>query len=132
MLFCVVCHVKLTGRKTRYCGETCRKRAQRHPDLYAPSPKAAKEAREQEARDRETMPAVSPAVEAGEPARIYGALSMRLAREIDACDDQKTVATLSARLVEAVSKLESQQQLVSNEALDELMSRRKRRTAKEA
>ena len=40
MLFCVVCHVKLTGRKTRYCGETCRKRAQRHPDLYAPSPKA--------------------------------------------------------------------------------------------
>lgn len=132
MLFCVVCHVKLTGRKTRYCGETCRKRAQRHPELYAPSPKKVEEERAQEARDREAMPEVTPAVESGEPARIYGALSMRLAREIDMCEDQKLVATLSSKLVEAVSKLEAQAQPVSNEALDELMARRKKRTVKEA
>ncbi|WP_147285122.1 hypothetical protein [Corynebacterium renale] len=78
------------------------------------------------------MPEVTPAVESGEPARIYGALSMRLACEIDICGDQKLVATLSSKLVEAVSKLESQAQPVSNEALDELMARRKNRTVKEA
>lgn len=128
-LTCIVCSTPLTGRQRFYCSGRCRKRGQRHPDLY-PKPQA-----------RQPSPAADKSVAIPRAGRITAAvrrnnkhevldeLLLRLAMEIDQATDPKTIAPLSARLIDVLDRVEDENtdSQKGGSFLDELTARRAQR-----
>ena len=128
-LTCIVCSTPLTGRQRFYCSGRCRKRGQRHPDLYPkPQPRKPNTAAQPPA-EIPRAGRITTAVRRNNKQDVLDELLLRLAMEIDQATDPKTIAPLSARLIDVLDRVED----ADNDSekggsfLDELTARRAQR-----
>lgn len=132
-LTCIVCSTPLTGKQRFYCSARCRKRGQRHPDKYPkPQPQQAT-AQAGKAADKQQLPRagrITAAVRRHNKKEILDELLLRLAMEVDQATDPKAVASLSARLVDVIDRVEESDNdsQKGGSVLDDLAARRTQRS----
>lgn len=120
---CVVCGQGLTGRQQKYCGATCKKRMQRHPERYTKNKRGTTQ------KSEKYQVKLSIGAKTGDAKKAYEALRDRLAAEIDDLTDPKLLPVLADRFLETVDRLATINQVQKKgSALDDLKERRNRRT----
>lgn len=119
---CVVCGDHLTGRQQKYCGPTCKKRMQRHPERYARNEPGTNQ------KNDKYQVKLAPEAKTGDTKRAYEALRDRLALEIDNLTDTKLLPGLAARLLDTLDKLSTLSTVEKKgSVIDDLKDRRARR-----
>lgn len=132
-LHCVQCGRELAGRQTKFCSNKCKKAWQAKQARIGASKAESFEVRVETLNpvDVEYV-SVAKAAGTGDKHAALVALRQKLAVEIDLADSPRDVATLSARFMEALDKLQELEDSLKKPkggALDEFTKRREARRA---
>lgn len=132
-LNCVECGEALTGRQQQFCSDRCRKRYSRRQDKEQVATTARQIVEAAQSQGVEPPPlgvsSVAKAAASNNSLLTLQALRDKLAFEIDLSEHPKDLATLAARLMDSLERIDQKQDdtVTSGGALDELNRRRQAR-----
>lgn len=131
-LHCVQCGRELTGKQRKFCCNRCKKAWQAKQERIGVNAPEVELKLDVSPRADTCVVSVAKAADSGDKRKALVALRQKLAFEIDLAEQPRDVATLSARFMEALDKLQELEDSLKKPkggALDEFTKRREARRA---